>query len=385
MALRDPREVESAVSELRAKIESTLADSTMPEQDRRDAVMRMTGEVSALEVQARELRDHEVEELKKAVSAGSTVESKDKDAERVSAFRNFIKSGDINNAAMLTAPDANGGYLLPNPMREAIVDVVRASNPIVDLATVITLDKPGTFSVELPRKASASTGGWVGETDARPATDAPTIDRAVLTAHEWYANPQVSQSFIDAVAGAEQFLIDDIAATFAATFGSALAVGDNDGKPAGLFTGASFYSTKASSTADSLDAQQILDAYFALPARYLPNAVWVANGATVAALAALVWPNMADTPLINFNDGEPTILGKRVVISDDAPAIGSGNFPLAFGDISRGYVVGIHSNISTLRDPFSNKPYVGFYSTGRAGGTFWDPNAVVLLKSDTES
>lgn len=382
MALRDPREVESAVTELRAKIEATLADNTIPEQDRRDAVMRMTGEVSALEVQARELRDHEVEELKRAVSAGSPVEAKDKDAERVSAFRNFIKTGEVNNAALQTTPDANGGYLLPNPIRQQIIDVVRASNPIVELATVITLDKPGTFSVELPRKASATAGGWVGETDARPATDAPTIDRAVLNAYEWYANPEVTQSFIDSVAGAEQFLIDDIAATFTATFGAALASGDGSGKPDGLFTGSSVYTTKTSSTADSLDAQQILDAYFALPGRYLPNAVWVANGATVAALCALVWPNMADTPLVDFNDGSPRILGKRVVVSDDAPAIGSGNFPLAFGDISQGYVVGIHSNLSTLRDPFTNKPYVGFYSTGRAGGTFWDPNAVLLLKSD---
>jgi HK97 family phage major capsid protein len=42
----------------------------------------------------------------------------------------------------------------------------------------------------------------------------------------------------------------------------------------------------------------------------------------------------------------------------------------------------MHTDISTLRDPFTNKPYVGFYSTGRAGGTFWDPKAVLLLKSD---
>lgn len=382
MALRDPREVESAVTELRSKIEATLADDSIPEQDRRDAVMRMTGEVSALEVQARELREYEVEELKKAVSAGTPVESKDKDAERVSAFRNFIKAGEINNAALMTAPDANGGYLLPNPMREAIIDVVRKSNPIASLATVINMSKPGTFEIELPRKLTASAGGWVAETDARPATDAPTVGRAKLTAYEWYANPEVTQSFIDAVNGAEQFLIDDISATFTDTFGGALAVGDGDGKPDGLFTGTSFYETKTSSTADSLDAQQILDTFFALPAKYLPNAVWVANGATVAALSALAWPNMSDTPLINFNDGEPTILGKRVVISDDAPAIGSGNFPLAFGDVSRGYVVGIHSNISVLRDPFTNKPYVGFYATGRAGGTFYDPNAIVLLKSD---
>lgn len=384
MALRDPREVERAVDELRAQMQSTMADDSRPEQDRRDAVMRMTGEISALEIQARELREYELDQVKAAANTGSQVGNASAEAESVAAFNNFVRKGDINNAALLTTPDANGGYLLPNPLREAIVDAVRKVNPIVEEATVITLSKPGTFKVELPRKTGVTAGGWVGETDARTATAAPTIGQNVLTAHEWYANPEATQSFLDSVPGAEQFLVDDIAQTFAATLGTGLAVGTGDAnnQPVGIFTGSSFYATKLSSTADSLDAAQILGAYFALPAKYLPTATWTAKGSTIAALSALAWPNLGDTPLVRWENGVPTIMGKRVIISDDAPAIGNGNFPLLFGDIKRAYAVGIHSDISVLRDPYTNKPYVGFYSTGRAGGQLWDPNAAILLKSD---
>lgn len=384
MSLRDPREVERAVDELRASIQNTMADETRPEQDRRDAVMRMTGEVAALEVQARELREFELEQVKAASSVGQTVGAASAQAENVAAFNKFVKSGEINNAALLTTPDANGGFLLPDPLREQVVDVVRKINPIVAEATVITMTKPGTFKVELPRKTGVTVGGWVGETAARPATDAPTLGQNVLTAHEWYANPEATQSFLDSVPGAEAFLLDDIAQTFAANFGTALAVGtgDNNNQPTGIYTGTSFYTTKLSSTADSLDAAQILGAYFALPAKYLPTAVFMANGATIAALSALAWPNLNDTPLVRWEGGVPTIMGKRVVISDDAPAIGNGAFPLLFGDVRRAYAVGIHSDISVLRDPYTNKPYVGFYSTGRAGGQLWDPNAALLLKSD---
>lgn len=382
MALRDPREIERAVDDLRVQMKNVMSDETRNEQDRRDAVMRMTGEVTALEIQARELREHEVEQLRAAATNGSKIAGADENAERVAAFRNFIKTGDITNAALLTTPDANGGFLLPDPIREAIVDAVRNVNPIVAEATVITLSKPGTFQVELPRKTGVTAGGWVAETAARPATDAPTIGQNVLTAHEWYANPEATQSFIDAVPGAEQFLIDDISQTFAANFGTALAAGDGNGKPVGIFTGSSFYQTRLSSTADSLDAAQILGAYFQLPAKYLATATWMAKGSTIAALSALAWPNMGDTPLVRWENGEPTIMGKRVVISDDAPAIGNGAFPLLFGDIKRAYAVGIHSNLLVLRDPYTNKPYVSFYATGRAGGQLWDPNAAVLLKSD---
>lgn len=384
MALRDPREVERAVDELRAQIQNTLSDTTAPDQDRRDAVMRMTGEVSALEVQARELREFELEQVKAASANGSTVGNKSVDAERAAAFANFVKTGDINNAALLVTPDANGGYLVPDAMREAIVDAVRKVNPIMDEATIITLSKPGTFSVKLPRKTGVTAGGWVADDAARPATAAPTLAQQVLNCHEWYANPEAEQAFLDSVPGADAFLVDDIVSTFAATLGTGLAAGTGDAnnQPTGIFTGSSFYTTKLSSTADSLDAAQILSAYFALPAKYLPTAVWMANGATIAALSALAWPNLGDTPLVRWENGVPTIMGKRVVISDDAPAIGNGAFPLIFGDIKRAYAVGMHSNISVLRDPYSNKPYVGFYSTGRAGGQLWDPKAALLLKSD---
>lgn len=387
MALSDPREVERRIDELRAQMQSTLEDNTKPEQDRRDAVMRMTGEISALEPLARELREHELEQARDALNKGGAQlrdGQVDPQAEKVEAFNAFVRKGDINNAALTTTPDANGGFLMPDPQREAVIDIVRKVNPILENSTVFTLVKPGTFEIDLPRKLTATAGGWVGETAARTATNAPTLAQQTLKAHEWYANPEVTQSFLDAVAGAEQFLLDDIAATMAATIGTAFAAGTGNGnnQPTGLFTASSFYTPKISTTADALDALQIIGAYFDLPAKFLPNAKFYAKGATFAALSALVWPNLNDTPLVRWENGVPTIMGKECVITDDAPSIGNGNFPLAFGDVRAGYAVAVHSNLSVLRDPYSNKPYVQFYATGRVGGVPWDPNAVLLLKSD---
>lgn len=387
MALSDPREVERRVDELRAQMQATLADTDKPEQDRRDAVMRMTGEITALEVQARELREHELEQARASIAGnGATIgRSEDPQAEKVAAFNAFVKSGDINAAALSTSPDANGGFLMPDPLRESVIDVVRKINPVLDEATVFTLTKPGTFEIELPRKLTATAGGWVGETAARPATNAPTLGQQKLKAHEWYAYPEVTQAFLDAVGGAEDFLVSDIGDTMAATIGTAFVAGTGDAnnQPAGIFStgGQTFYSTRLSSTAASLDAQQLINAYFAIPAKYLPTAKWYANGATIAALSALTWPNMVDTPLVRWEGGRPTIMGKDVVILDDAPAVGSANFPLAFGDLRRGYAVAVHSQLTVLRDPYTNKPYVGFYSTGRVGGVPWDPSALLLLKS----
>ncbi|MDE2100143.1 MAG: phage major capsid protein [Patescibacteria group bacterium] len=381
---RDPREVERAVDDLRTRISATLADETLPAEDRRDVVNRLTGEVNALEPLARDLREQEIEAARAAVSGGAGLAGQQEHAAQMDAFMAFVKSGDISNAALLTTPDTNGGYLMPKPIVEQVIDVVRKQNPIAAEATIFELSKPGTFKVELPTKTASTVGGWAAETDARPATAAPTLGQRVLECFEWYANPEVTQSFLDAVANGEDFIRGDIADTFGEVSGTAFAVGTGTTQPTGVFSTAaqSIYAVQRSSTIDSLDAAQLLSAYFTLPAKFLPNAKWYVKGATVAVLSALAWPGLVDTPLVRWEGGKPTILGKEIVITDDAPGIGNGAFPMAFGDMRRGYAVGLHTNITVLRDPYTNKPKVGFYSTGRVGGTPWDSKALLLLKSD---
>jgi HK97 family phage major capsid protein len=383
--LRDPREVERAVDDLRTQMQAILAmsDEQMPQQDRRDAVMRMTGEIGSLEAQARELRDHEIETLRASIEGGTVIGGRSEHADAVDAYRDYLVGG-IENAALLTTPDANGGFLMPYPLRQGLVDAIRKNNPIAADATVFQLTKPGTFKVELPRKTGVTNGAWVAETDARPATNAPTFARPVLECFEWYAQPEATQSALDAIEDAESLITGDIADTWAEITGTAWATGSGSGQPTGMFSTAaqSIYTTKLSSTAASIDAAQILGAYFQLPAKFLPTAKFYAKGATFAVLSALAWPNLNNTPLVRWETGKPTIMGKECVILDDAPTIGAAAFPLAFGELKRGYAIGQHTNISTLRDPFTNKPYVRFYTAGRTGGIPWDPAAVLLLKSN---
>ena len=52
----------------------------------------------------------------------------------------------------------------------------------------------------------------------------------------------------------------------------------------------------------------------------------------------------------------------------------------AFGDFERGYLVVDRQGIEVLRDPYSAKPYVLFYTTKRVGGGGQDFNAIKLMK-----
>jgi len=79
--------------------------------------------------------------------------------------------------------------------------------------------------------------------------------------------------------------------------------------------------------------------------------------------------------------GQPaTLMGFPVVEAEDMPVITAGAPAIAFGDFRRGYLVVDRAGVRVLRDPYSAKPYVLFYTTKRVGGGVQDFNAIKLLK-----
>jgi HK97 family phage major capsid protein len=62
------------------------------------------------------------------------------------------------------------------------------------------------------------------------------------------------------------------------------------------------------------------------------------------------------------------------------PDIAANALAIAFGDFRRGYLVVDRQGVRILRDPYSAKPYVLFYTTKRVGGGVQDFDAIKLLK-----
>ena len=78
-----------------------------------------------------------------------------------------------------------------------------------------------------------------------------------------------------------------------------------------------------------------------------------------------------------------TILGKPVYTDDNLPAVEASKFPIAFGDFGRSYLIVDRIGIRVLRDPFTSKPNVLFYTTKRVGGGVVNFEALKLLKIST--
>jgi HK97 family phage major capsid protein len=62
------------------------------------------------------------------------------------------------------------------------------------------------------------------------------------------------------------------------------------------------------------------------------------------------------------------------------PDIAANSYSIAFGDFSRAYVITDRRGITVLRDAYTNKPFVKFYTTKRVGGGVQNFEAVKTMK-----
>jgi HK97 family phage major capsid protein len=78
--------------------------------------------------------------------------------------------------------------------------------------------------------------------------------------------------------------------------------------------------------------------------------------------------------------GRATLMTFPIVGSEDMPDIAANSYSVAFGDFRRGYLIVDRQGVRVLRDPYSAKPYVLFYTTKRVGSGIQDFDAIKLLK-----
>jgi len=78
--------------------------------------------------------------------------------------------------------------------------------------------------------------------------------------------------------------------------------------------------------------------------------------------------------------GRASLMTFPVIEAEDMPDIGANSLSIAFGDFARGYLIVDRAGVSVLRDPYSAKPYVLFYTTKRVGGGVQDFDAIKLMK-----
>lgn len=190
----------------------------------------------------------------------------------------------------------------------------------------------------------------------------------------------------DSAIDIESWLANKIADIFGRTENTAFVNGSGVGQPRGLLTYAAGTNwgqiqqigtgTSATVTSDS-----IINLFYSLKDTYTKNANFLMNRTVVQAVRLL---KQATTNQYMWQPGlalgvPDTLMGVPVHMAADMPIAGAGSISIAVGDFRSAYQIVDRQGISILRDPFTEKPFVKFYTTKRTGGDVVNFEAIKLL------
>lgn len=322
------------------------------------------------------------------------------DDEHKTAFRKYLAKGtvdglsDLEQKAFSIGSSPDGGYAVPKVIDSMMEALVVNISPIRQIANVVQTST-NDYHKLVNLKGTASS--VVAETAARTATGTPTLADITINAFDMYANPQASQQMLDDVFfNAEAWLADELAEEFGRQEGSLFVNGTGSAQPKGLLVptmAATADATRAFGTVEyvatgvsaafpaSNPSDILLTVAGRVKARYRQNAKWLLNKGTLFTIAA--FKDSGGRYIFNpiaAPNVPATLLGYEVVEAEDMPVIGASSYSLAFGDFKRAYTIVDRIGTRVIRDPFSNKPYIGFYTVKRVGGQVINTEAYKTLK-----
>jgi len=319
-------------------------------------------------------------------------------AEYKAAFNSFMRK----NERLLTAEevktlsagsDPDGGYFVTPDLSGRIVRKVYETSPMRQVASQQTISTDALEGIEDLDEAGA---GYAGEQNTSGNTDTPQIGKWKIPVFWIDTEPKATQQLLDdAAVDVEGWLADKVADKFA-RFENREFVAGATGKIRGFTT----YPTAADSGsgvdwgklghvvsgkngafADSNPADKLFDLVGCLKDAYLGNARWMMRRSLVSTIRKFkngtgdyIWQ-----PALTLGTPE-TLLGYPVVRAEDMPALATGSISLAFGDFAAGYQIVDRQGIRVLRDPYTSKPFVKFYTTKRVGGGVVNFEAIKVMK-----
>ncbi|MBD2815245.1 phage major capsid protein [Xenorhabdus sp. Flor] len=322
-------------------------------------------------------------------------------SEHKTAFAQFIRKGkedglaELEQKAMQTTTDPDGGHAVPEELDRNIISALKDEVVMRQECHVIAL---GTPDYKKLINRGGTTSGWVGETEKRDETATSQLGVIEPVWGEIYGNPAASQRMLDdAFFSVEDFITRELTQEFAEKEEAAFTHGDGNKKPKGLLAFGS--DDKADKDREwgtlqhlllkkptEVTADDIMQLIYTVRKPYRTGAKFMMNNNLLFKVRTLKdsQGNYLWQPGLQL--GQPSaLLGYGIAENEQFADLGAGAVPVAFGNFKRCYTILDRIGVRMLRDPYTNKPFVQFYTTKRVGSMLVDSNAVKLLKAAESS
>lgn len=391
-----------ALTELRQKNDEGLKEAKKGFDDvvRKDELKRIDDAINELKKSTNDA----IAKLNRPKFGNSMLDESPDLAEYSKKFETFMRKGEdavggksalqaLEQKALQSQVNPDGGFTARPELENVIDAVLKEVSPIRQIAT-IRPTSANSYKKLVSQRGTNS--GWVGEIDARPQTNTSQLSELEFPTFELYAMPAATQTILDdSYTNIDQWLADEVSTEFAQREGAAFVIGDGVKKPRGFLSyptvvnssyawgSVGFIGTGVSGDfAATNKTDAILQLIYALKKQYRANASFVTAR-----------PLLGEIRLMKDGQGNyisGTRLGDMGIIdnlfnfplteAEDMPLKAVNSLSLAFGDFKRGYLIVDRVGTQVLRDPYSQKPYVLFYTTKRVGGGVQNFEAIKLLK-----
>lgn len=328
--------------------------------------------------------------------------------EYAKAFGTYLRKGkdglsDLEAKALSVGSAPDGGFFVEPFRSQQIIDKLYETSALRAIASVISITSK---SVEYPIDRDEPTTGWVGEQSSRPETNTPQVGMLEIPVHELYAMPKATQNLLDDSGfNVESWLDMKVADEMSREENRQFVLGNGVKQPKGFTTYTTAATADASRTFGQLEhvvtgangafrtasatvspADDLLDLIYKFKSGYRSRLRWGGTKLTLGAVRKFKDQNgnyIYDARL-GASGIIDTVLGYPWdELADMADYTTTGALGIVLADWQRFYQIVDRQGIRQLRDPYTSKGYVLFYTTKRVGGGVLDSDAGKFVKFST--
>lgn len=275
---------------------------------------------------------------------------------------------------LIVGNNNEGGYFVRPQYSDMITKKIFESSPMREVAGQMTIS---SNELREPADFDEPDASWADEVASVSETDENKVNELSIPVHELRANPRASQMILeDSFLDIEAWHGGKVGEKFGRSEATAFVGGDGVVRPRGFTTytngtGYGQVEQRSSSVSASFEADDLIKLQHDLFEGYQSNASWLMHRTTAREVRLFkdsegryLW-SMGG----NLQDGfQNMLLNKPLRWASDMDEIASSAISVAYADFRQFYLIVDRVGISVLRDPYSAKPHVEFYTRKRVGG-----------------
>ncbi len=314
-------------------------------------------------------------EAKKTTSSSEARFGNDINGEYRDAFLKYLRKGDdaLLSKLSVSGVQLNDAGFAVAPSMESLISV--EVNKLSVLRKLASVTQVSCDSLDLAIESDGSKATW-GE-----PSGTTSVLKKYIKAYDVVAQPKATAKLLeDGEINIEQYIASKIGESFARAEDESCLIGDGVSKPKGILTLASGVNAdEIEQVSGVINFTTIMNLQASLDTFYAHKTAYLMNKNTESAIRFLKDTNGNYIWRASEKQGDvATILGVPVHTTNYMPH-GVGKKSIVYGNFKQGYHIVERVGVNLLRDPFTEKPFIKFYTLRRVGGDVTDGRALKIL------